>query len=222
MLTMVGQVRFPRYEIVNTVPLFPSTEAFLLWEAANELRACFDEVLSIINKKTSLSEFMLHPSFSAQPSADIRSPLGLELGGLTPVQKTFVLKMRTRILAASKAFDTNHDDEMCTDIETEQIPPSVDSNAVDLTLSSDDEDGKRCTKSEAFNKGGRQKSIALQPSLILQRLLELRTSPASRVPADSGDSDQTYSLSLLSFITLGTTACLLGHLQKQISGKWLG
>lgn len=280
MLTMVGRVRFPRYQIIvprHACPSFPSLASFRLWEAANELRACFDEVqarLSVRGKEKDkdgdLSGFFLRPSMPPSSPLDPSPAFGLQLTGLAPVQSTQVHKLRSRVLTACQEFD-NVLLLASPSFDHRPVAPSVNVSAsadfIDLTTSDDSdeedmhEDSRRrkrikcirqtkktrpkatlhgsggCnsdnnndaekTEEEEEHKGERWRekrddafaSLLPSPTLVMDRLLRLKPAAATGDRHDRGLAGATMSLSILSFITIGAAACLIGYLEKQLCGK---
>lgn len=234
LLALVGRVRFPRYSLRSSAPAFPSRAAFRLWEAANELRACFDEVAALAGRGGGLGEFVLRPA--GRLGSGI---LGLQLRDLSPLQKMQVEGLRRRLLASCAVFDTIGEGEAAT-AESQRTrtsggsSPNVGRSAsrggdrhagagrectVDLTASDGEDDEQEDSASACAG-------LSSRPSLVMEHLLRARPPDAT---ASAGTQTQTQEgdekiLSLLSLITIGTAACLVGYLHQQLAGErtWWG
>lgn len=201
MLALVGRVRFPRYDVVCTRPAFPSQRCFRQWEAANELRACFDEVAALgggKRDKSGLAQWMLRPAqphwgdtpnrLIAATSLRVPSPWGLQMSPLTPLQRSTVLGLRARLLEACLVFDKG--------------------GSLDRDCIVDDED----RNTDGFREGG-------GPAAVAGRLLWLWESPPATGSREEREQELSLSLSFLSVVTVAVASCLVCYLRQQLTGE---
>ena len=206
MLNIIGKIRYPLYDIVTEVSVFPSDRSFRMWEAANELRVCFDEVLSIINKKGSdpLTHFLLEPS---PPSCS----MGLELALLKPLHRIWVANLCAKVVKACASFDIYEgnspmkDESLCS--------------AIDLTLSDGDDDEEEIIH---VWPSPQKRNDLCKPSVVIGRLLQVEMSNTDKVMLQN-ECDMIAvkgaGFSFLSFLTIGAISCLMSYLEMHSAGR---
>jgi hypothetical protein len=195
--------------IQTTCPLFQSAHEFRLWEASCELRACFDEVTTLIGRKDQLSSLLLGNLIEKTKFPQV--PID-QASGVSVVHCNKIVNLCERFLHSTTCFDC-HDSEVSPREDTRPSTRRVGGDVIDLTESGDESvDPPREMRD--------MRSGPLKPFSVTTRLLRPYMDLCSEQfnlgvkNKTKVTSDCHPVLSLLSIMTLGTAMCFRSYLSQ--------
>jgi hypothetical protein len=196
--------------IQTTCPLFESTREFHFWEASCELRACYDEVTTLIGRKDQFSSLLLGNLIEKLPTpssqVDLLSAVGI-------VQFNKLSDLCERFLHSVSCFDSQDSSLM---VSTRVNTQGGDDDVVDLTESGDES----LDPAASLLTGETEKKSRIEPFSLTSHLMRAYTTLCSDQLSLGGkaktkvSSDSIPVLSLLSIMTLGAAVCFQSYLRQ--------